>query len=102
MVRVNETRHDDPIRRVDHCRRCLEIRPDCDDLLALDQHVGFLKVTNFGVHAEHDAGLQQGAAPAAATSCGKNVNLGQELPVMCRNGCDSVCYTASLVGLLLK
>src|SRR5437773_2663325 len=81
MVRVNETRHDDPIRRVDHCRRCLEIRPDCDDLLALDQHVGFLKVTNFGVHAEHDAALQQDAAPAAATSCGNNVTLGQELPV---------------------
>src|SRR6185295_19242857 len=59
VVRVDEPRHDDLAAGVDLAgTACFEVRPDRDDLLALDQHVGAGELALVGharVHRHHDS-----------------------------------------------
>ena len=49
MMRVDEARHDDAAARIDHVGAAgVQVGPDRDDLLALDQHVGLAKSPTFG------------------------------------------------------
>jgi hypothetical protein len=63
-MRIDESRHRDHIRSVDHLGRGLETGLDRDDLRALDQHVRSLKVADVWIEREHAAALQQDTAPA--------------------------------------
>src|SRR6266852_3903928 len=55
VVRIDEARHHDAAGRVDHARAMtrLQIRPNGEDLRALDQHVARSKVTDGRIH-RHD------------------------------------------------
>jgi hypothetical protein len=68
VVRVDEARHDDPAAGIDDRGGAgAQIRPDRDDLLALDQHVGLRKITDARVQRHHSpaANEQPPAVPSA-------------------------------------
>ena len=59
-VRIDEARHDDDIRGIDHLRvGRADVRPHRRDLLALDQHVGLLEIADRAVEREHETALEQ-------------------------------------------
>src|SRR4029077_3005913 len=67
MVGVDEARHDHLAARIDlGCAARAQVRPDGEDLLALDQHVGLRKVSNFRVHRHHRAAADDVATAALA------------------------------------
>ena len=68
MVRVDETRHDDHARGINHLSIRFEIRLDRNDLFAFDQHVRVFEVADIAVKSEHDAAFEQGAVASAASN----------------------------------
>src|SRR5207247_6996670 len=65
VVRVDEARHDDLAARVDLAGAAgAQVRPDGEDLLALDQHVGLDEVTYRRVH-RRDVAAADDVAPAS-------------------------------------
>ena len=65
MVRIYEARHDDHALAVDDARVRLDVGPNRDDLLALDQHVGLHEIADRWIHRHDDAVLQEDAVLAA-------------------------------------
>ena len=62
---VDEARHHDPVRRVDHRGVARgDVGTHRIDLAVLDQHVGSGEVADGAVEREHDAALEQDAARA--------------------------------------
>ena len=49
----------DRLRSIDHRRRSIDIRLHRDNLLALDQHIGFLEITEGCIEGRHHTTLQQ-------------------------------------------
>ena len=66
VMRVDEARHHDAAARVDH-RSAIraQVRPDGDDLLAFDQHVGLRKIADLRVHRHHGAAANEVVADPA-------------------------------------
>ena len=59
-VGIDESRHHDRVRRVDHLGvRRIDVRPHRGDALALDQHVGLFEVADRTIERQHAAALEQ-------------------------------------------
>ena len=66
VVRRDEAGHDDRAGAVDDfCVSGGDSWRNLDDLLPVDQNVGFVEVAHLRVEAEHHAAAQQDAAPPA-------------------------------------
>src|SRR5205823_10824516 len=64
VVRIDEARHHDAAACVDLSRTGhRQIRPDREDLLALDQHVGLSKIAYLRVHRHHGTATNDVAPP---------------------------------------
>ena len=60
-VRVDEPRHDDHVRGVDHLRVGADVRADRGDPAFLDQHVGGVEVADLRIEREDASALEQHA-----------------------------------------
>ena len=68
MVRVDKAGHDDPAGSIDHLGTpCSQVCSDCEDLLALDQHVGLGEVAYLRVH-RHDRATANDIAVTSLTA----------------------------------
>ena len=75
MVRVNQPRHHDSVRRVDHFGSGLQVGSEGGDLLSFNQHIGFLKVADVAIHTQYDAAFEQNAASVRSASGGSRGTL---------------------------
>ena len=74
-VRIDEARHDDAVRRIDHLGvRRADVRLHRRDLPAFDQHVGLLEVADDVVERENAAALDQDR-PAGLCRLGRRLRL---------------------------
>ena len=74
-VGIDEARHDDAVRGIDHLRvRRADVRLHRRDFLAFDQHVGLLEVADGAVEREHAAALDQDR-PAGLCRLGRRLRL---------------------------
>jgi hypothetical protein len=68
VVRVDEAGHDDAAARVDDRRAAgMQARPDGENLLAFDQHVGLREIADLRVH-RHDGAASNEVATTGATA----------------------------------
>ncbi len=78
MVRIDEAGHDDAAGCVDLRRAArMQVRPNAEDLLALDQHVGLDEVANLRVQ-RHDRTAANNVAPAPPAAVHRRI--------VCRGG----------------
>jgi len=59
MVGVDEARHNDHPTGIDHESCRIQVAPDSEDLLSLDQHIAIREIADMRIKAQHDAAFQQ-------------------------------------------
>ena len=59
MVGVDKAWHDDHPTGIDHESRRIQVAPDSEDLLSLDQDIAIREIADLRIKAQHDAAFQQ-------------------------------------------